>query len=371
MYIKNYLKGKGFSKEEVAGTLGNMMTETGGSFDPEITNGRDVNRLISVGLIQWNSISFNKTNKQGVLKVIGDTVQAQLDYLTAGGWKNKTKQFREGFQQEIQNPTLKISQTKGKAEGLSEGEFNAYKAGYFFARSVEICYNCNQGFETYHNTITKTVGTLKYTIKPFERSGYAVDFYKRMNDVNDPLKWESTASSAQPTSSSSAQPTSSSAQSTSQDVVTIGDSISILINKIHPNIKLIPNLSESGKPASWLLDQLEKINDTFSTPLYVILSIGSNNSWDLDSDGVDKKLIEKIKEVFPSANLYILNGSYGWGNLIGKTDKYWKDQIDNYTRFYEKNFTIIGDVNKLTNHPIKGDNLLKSIDKELREFNII
>jgi hypothetical protein len=373
MYIKNYLKGKGFSKEEVAGTLGNMMTETGGSFDPEITNGRDVNRLISVGLIQWNSINFNKTNKQGVLNKIGYTVQAQLDYLTAGGWKNKTNQFREDFKKEIQNqnPTLKISQTKGKAEGLSEGEFNAYKAGYFFAQSVEICNNCNQGFESYHETITKTVGTDKYTIKAFERSGYAVDFYKRMNDVNDPLKWESTASSAQPTSSS-AQPTSSSAQSTSQDVVTIGDSISILINKIYPNIKLIPNLSESGKPASWLLGQLEKINNTISAPLYVILSIGSNNLWKLDSDGVDKKLIEKIKEVFPSANLYILNGSYGWLNLTGGSDKDWEDKINKYTSFYEdKGFNIIGDVSKLTTHPRQDDNLLKSFNRNMKALKII
>jgi hypothetical protein len=366
MYIKNYLKGKGFSKEEVAAALGNMMTETGGSFDPEITNGRDVNGLISVGLIQWNSISFNKTNKQGVLKVIGDTVQAQLDYLTAdSGWGDYIKRFRKGFQQEIQNPTLKISQTKGKAEGLSEGEFNAYKAGYFFARSVEICNNCDQGFESYHKTITKTVGTLKYTIKAFERSGYAVDFYKRMNDVNDPLKWESTASSAQPTSS----PAQSS--NAGEKKVTIGDSISILINKIYPNIKLIPNLSESGKPASWLLDQLEKIQNPFNDVKTVVLSIGSNNGWKLDSNGVDKKLAEKISDVFPNANLYILNGSYGWLNLTGGSDKDWEDKINKYTSFYEKNdFTIIGDVNKLDKHPIAGDKLLNSFKTWLEIINL-
>ena len=91
------------------------------------------------------------------------------------------------------------------------------------------------------------------------------------------------------------------------------------------------------------------------------------------------KVYEKIKEVFPNAiGHHILNGSYGWLRLTGKTDKYWEDQIYKYTLFYQdtydifvSGFNVIGDVNKLTNHPIKGDNLLKSIDKGLREFNII
>lgn len=176
---------------------------------------------------------------------------------------------------------------------------------------------------------------------------------------------QSTSSSSSPAQS---QSTSSNAGG---KAVTIGDSISVLISQLYTNIKLIPNLSESGKSASWLLSQLDKIQNPFNDVKAVVLSIGSNNRWELDSNGVDKKLADKISDVFPEANLYILNGSYGWSRyLTGGSDRVWEDKINKYTSFYEKNdFTIIGSVKPLKDHPKPGDDLLKTFEGWLEVIN--
>ena len=385
MYIKNYLKGKGFSKEEVAATLGNMFLETIGTFNPTETNGKDLNGTISIGLIQWNGGNINglnisdseETQVRKVLNVIGNTVQAQLDYLVEkpnpNGWADHIKRFRTRFKQD--SSTLDISALPLAIRNrLSEKELEVYKAAYFFAKYVEICYNCNGNFATYHKTVTVRRNNLKYTVSPFKRSGYAVDFYKKMNDRNDPLYFESTSSQAQPTTSSPAQPTTQS-QSTSSNAVrkavTIGDSISLLIHDIYKlkNLKLIetPKLSEKNRDASWLLVQLDKIQNPFNDVKTVILSIGSNNGFKITD--TDKKLINKIKEVFPEASYYILNGSYGWDYLArGGTD--WVKEVNKYIKVYKDGgFDVIGsnfnDVIKLGSHPKPGDDLLKSFDSKI------
>ena len=175
----------------------------------------------------------------------------------------------------------------------------------------------------------------------------------------------------QSTSSSSPAQSQSTSSNAGGKAVTIGDSISVLISQLYTNIKLIPNLSESGKSASWLLSQLDKIQNPFNDVKAVVLSIGSNNRWELDSNGVDKKLADKISDVFPEANLYILNGSYGWSRyLTGGSDRVWEDKINKYTSFYEKNdFTIIGSVKPLKDHPKPGDDLLKTFEGWLEVIN--
>jgi hypothetical protein len=178
----------------------------------------------------------------------------------------------------------------------------------------------------------------------------------------------------QSTSSSPAQ-----SQSTSSNAggkaVTIGDSISIGVDRAYANINGISSpvlLNKSGEPSSWLLSQLDKIQNPFNDVKTVVLSIGSNNGWNLDSNGVDKKLAEKIKEVFPNAYLYILNGSYGWSRYLrGGSDGVWEDKINKYTKFYEdKGFSIIGDVKPLKNHPTPGDDLFKTFEISLGVINL-
>lgn len=177
----------------------------------------------------------------------------------------------------------------------------------------------------------------------------------------------------QSTSSSSPAQSQSTSSNAGGKAVTIGDSISELIHGIYKlkGLKLIETpvkLSEKSQPASWLLIQLDKIQNPFNDVKTVILSIGSNNGFKITD--TDKKLINKIKEVFPKASYYILNGSYGWGNLKGgRTD--WVKEVNKYIKVYKDGgFDVIGanytsDVIKLGSHPQPGDDLLKSFDSKI------
>lgn len=173
--IKNYLKDRGWSKYEVAAALGNIHKETGGTFNPLIQSGADViNGKNNVGLIQWNNKTFD---------TVGSTVDGQMNYLVEGGWKGNTDRFRAQLKAEI--PTIKqdLSVAGSNVTGLSSDELQAYVAAYVFAWKVEVCFNCNVGWGKYHTT--------EKGISPSDRSKFAVDYFKRMNNPNDKLKWGS------------------------------------------------------------------------------------------------------------------------------------------------------------------------------------
>jgi murein DD-endopeptidase MepM/ murein hydrolase activator NlpD len=171
--IKNYLKDRGWSKYEVAAALGNIHKETGNTFNPLIQSGADViNGKNNVGLIQWNNKTFD---------TVGSTVDAQMNYLVEGGWKGNTDRFRAQLKAEI--PTIKqdLSVAGSNVTGLSSDELQAYVAAYVFAWKVEVCFNCNVGWAKYHIT--------EKGISPSDRSKFAVDYFKRMNNSSDKLKW--------------------------------------------------------------------------------------------------------------------------------------------------------------------------------------
>lgn len=140
---KVFLKSKGYTKQQVAGIMGNIQQES--KFNPGALNKKDLNGYASFGLIQWNE-------KYTTRAEAGTTLDAQLNHLMGMG-------------------------TFKKWANLSEPKTSVETATYEFANLVEICDKCNKGFQKYKDSYQ------------YIRTQFANDFYKRFNDKNDPLAW--------------------------------------------------------------------------------------------------------------------------------------------------------------------------------------
>ena len=162
-YFKNSAK---LTKTQAAAAFGNIHVETGGKFNPDATNKKDNNNSTDYGIIQWNSGNWtdadcklgssNWEKSVGCIKSkVGDTLEAQLDYLF-----NKFKSF----------PTWKASTTK-----TSDVE----DAAYTFANEVEKCTGCKG---------TKAQFLAHKDAK--NRASHAKDYIARFKDTNDILYWD-------------------------------------------------------------------------------------------------------------------------------------------------------------------------------------
>lgn len=151
--VKDFLKGKGYTKQQVAGIMGNIQKES--TFNPSAVNKKDLNGYPSVGLIQWNGKYYpdggNKDAKV-VLSSIGNTLEGQLNFL------------------------INMSSFK-KFIVLESTKTSTQNAAYEFARLVEVCDQCNKGEEIYQKSYQ------------YKRTEYANDFYNRFNNSSDPLHW--------------------------------------------------------------------------------------------------------------------------------------------------------------------------------------
>jgi len=114
--------------------------------------------------------------------------------------------------------------------------------------------------------------------------------------------------------------------------IIIGDSQTKNIAKNTKKAQLISStegeksLWQSNKNLSWLkkaVDKYKKSPDINS----VIINIGTNGGFSL-KDNV-KGLVASIKEKFPNAKLYAVQGSWGWGGNGNKT-------IDDINKYYDK-----------------------------------
>ena len=97
-----YFLAQGYSEESTAGIMGNMHTETGGSFDPGIIQGGGAFVLgqTGYGLVQWTDIGYQKAlfdyaDKQGKSR---DDLNLQLDFLVTQqlptfGWYKGSKVY--------------------------------------------------------------------------------------------------------------------------------------------------------------------------------------------------------------------------------------------------------------------------------------
>ncbi len=155
-FIKDFLKQKGLTKEQAAGVMGNINAES--SFNPT-SQFDDLNGYVSFGLIQWNGRYISPN-------LVGNTVESQMNAL---------------FDPSItQNISKYLNEIKNKPTETAD------MYAYFFARDVEICYGCNEGFDVYKNGKTTKSGD---TYKQYKRSEFALDFMNKFNDASNPLVW--------------------------------------------------------------------------------------------------------------------------------------------------------------------------------------
>jgi hypothetical protein len=171
------------------------------------------------------------------------------------------------------------------------------------------------------------------------------------------------------------------ATTSTKSTIVIGDSLYYSIQSANSKIQLLNDvLAEVGKSLSMdhgngkneggksLISQLKSAtvhNDVKN----VVVTIGANDLW-AENTANQNKAIKLIKEKFPEAKYYIMNGNYGWGGLIvegTKTETFWKDRIANYINVFKTNgFEIIGQIKRVGDHPAPNDDFYKTYKDKLK-----
>lgn len=110
----------------------------------------------------------------------------------------------------------------------------------------------------------------------------------------------------------------------------VGDSQSFYIAKHSQKAKILKPLAKVGIGVA----ELNKFVQSFSgdeTAKNIFISIGVNDGY---FDKGIKSLIQNFKSKFPNANLFVVRGSYGWGNVQGATNN--SKQFLNYYNLFKK-----------------------------------
>lgn len=233
IFIKDFLKKKGFSLEVTAGIMGNMQKESR-SFSKQLTSDPfnccasfgDFNGKESIGLIQWNGLSQEKKNK-----ILSDKTGKVKCDRTEGrqGWGPQNQVGIAEVQSEFllewpdfknwvsQIPTLLNKVRNGFHKNLMAKKSDAWIHAYTFAHVVEVCFACvnwrkdasgnfirdanknkikipiDEQVLEYEKGRTTEKGTL---IIPGDRSNFADTFLLRMKNPNDILYWENTTTNS-------------------------------------------------------------------------------------------------------------------------------------------------------------------------------
>lgn len=116
----------------------------------------------------------------------------------------------------------------------------------------------------------------------------------------------------------------------------VGDSHAVMIGAKVKNAILDPKLAKSGWRVSNLIDALSNypVSAGFSK---VFISIGTNGQYS-KNDKIEV-LINKLKEKFPNATLYVFKGSHGWsasGNQAAALN-----QSPYYKRFQDAGVNVL------------------------------
>jgi hypothetical protein len=94
-------------------------------------------------------------------------------------------------------------------------------------------------------------------------------------------------------------------------------------------------LWKSGMGVKWLYDSLKRFPITPKIK-NVILSIGTNGGFN-PYDNISN-LVDELRRVFPSANFYVVQGSWGWGGVSNKTETQVKEY---YKKFSELGVVVV------------------------------
>ena len=145
-----------------------------------------------------------------------------------------------------------------------------------------------------------------------------------------------------------------------QEHILIGDSQTYYLSKHTKQIKQIKKLSKSGIGVYGLTKKVlpYPISRNVKT---VSLCIGVNDNY---KDVGIKDLMNTIKRTFPNSTIYIIQGSWGWGNVI-------KDNsitVLNYYQKYKKLGGIIIDTPIGYGDPHKDKPIYKKIVKTIENL---
>lgn len=129
----------------------------------------------------------------------------------------------------------------------------------------------------------------------------------------------------------------------------IGDSQTPFIDLNSAKVKRIntnegeASLWKSGVNLNWLKEAVNKF-PTITDVNSIVINIGTNGGFN-QNDNVEG-LVNSIKTKFPNAKLYVVKGSWGWGNNVNITEQ----EVNSYYNIF-KNLgvqvikTAIGKVN--------------------------
>ena len=110
----------------------------------------------------------------------------------------------------------------------------------------------------------------------------------------------------------------------SQEHILIGDSQTYLLAKHSTEIKRIPKLSQSGIGVVQLIYKV-RLYPVSPNVKSVSICIGVNDAY---KDRGVQQLFIRLKNTFPNAHFYIIQGSWGWGKVRrmnqSNLDKYYK-----------------------------------------------
>jgi hypothetical protein len=110
----------------------------------------------------------------------------------------------------------------------------------------------------------------------------------------------------------------------SQEHILIGDSQTYFLAKHSTQIKRIPKLSQPGIGVVQLTQKV-RLYPVSPYVKSVSICIGVNDGY---KDKGIQQLVVRLKNTFPNANFYIIQGSWGWGKVSrmnqNTLDRYYK-----------------------------------------------
>ena len=130
----------------------------------------------------------------------------------------------------------------------------------------------------------------------------------------------------------------------------IGDSQTPLIDRNSQKVTTIgaegeTSLWKSGKSLKWLKDSIDAYQVSKDVNS-IVINIGTNGGFNANED--IQGLVNSVKTKFPNAQLYVVKGSWGWGNNKNVT----QEQINAYYgKFAQLGVEIIPTAIGITSDP--------------------
>jgi GH24 family phage-related lysozyme (muramidase) len=119
--------------------------------------------------------------------------------------------------------------------------------------------------------------------------------------------------------------------------IIIGDSQTKFVANQSSKVKMVSELTQGGKGVDWLRGQVEKY--TVSPDVAnVILCIGTNGGY-RSSGRPEQKLFVALRKTFPNADIFVVQGSWGWGGIKNVKETTVRDYY--VTQYQSRGATLI------------------------------